>query len=472
MYENNHEVVETIEVIEKKVDLVVDSINELVAQKKFGEIKKQINELEPFDIAEVFEELNPADLPIVFRLLSKDNAADTFVEMSSDYQETLINAFSDAELKAVFDDMFVDDTVDVIEEMPASVVKRIINQTDLETRQRINEILQYPEDSAGTIMTVEYVSLKKEWTIAQCLEYIRKIAVDKETIYTSYVTDAQRRLEGVVSAKDLLIASPSTTVGSIMTTDFICVTTDTDKEKVATTASDYDLASIPVVDKENRIVGIITIDDIIDVIHEEATEDFAKMAAVLPTDQPYLEQSVWSIVKSRLPWLLLLMISATFTGLIINSFEHQLSLISTVLFACVPMLMGTGGNAGSQVCVTITRALALDEVEFKDILTIIWKELRVSILLALTLAVSCFAKLQLIDRLLFGYEGYTFAISAIVSLALFITILVAKIVGCTLPLLAKKCKLDPAVVANPFITTIVDALSLLTYCGVAVALLG
>ena len=455
-------------------DLVREKLTEriinLVDNKKFGELKSILNDLNPFDVAQILEELKDNQIPVAFRLLSKSIASDTFVEMSTDSQETLLNSFTDAELKTVFDDMFLDDTVDIIEEMPAVVVKRIIKQSDPDIRKQINEILQYPEDSAGTIMTVEYVSLKKEWTVQKCFEQLRAQAVDKETIYTCYVTNAHRKLQGIVTVKDLLLAQSDTLVGDIMETSVISVTTTTDKEKVAEVASDYDLYAVPVVDTENRIVGIITIDDIIDVIHEEATEDISKMAAVVPTDEEYLEQSVFTVWKSRVPWLLLLMVSATFTGLIINSFEHTLSLLSPLLFACIPMLMGTGGNAGSQVCVTITRALALDEVNFHDIGKIIWKELRVSIFTALTLAVACFAKLQLIDRLIFSYE-YTVLISAIVSLALAFTIIIAKLVGCCLPLIAKKCKLDPAVVANPFITTIVDALSLLVFCGVSIWLL-
>lgn len=457
---------------ENQVELTdtIEKVKQLLEEKNFRKIKGLINDMMPQDCAMLLEELPEKDMPPVFRLLSKENAAETFVEMESDKQQLLLMVFSDAELKAVFDEMFLDDTVDIIEEMPANVVKRIIKQSDTETRAQINEILKYPKDSAGTIMTVEYVSLRKHWTVKECFDRIRKIALDKETIYVCYVTDDKRKLLGLVTVKDLLLHDYDTPIADFMETDVISVETTDDKEFVAQRISKYDLYAIPVVDGENRIVGIITVDDVLDVMEQEATEDISKMAAVTPSHVSYLNQSVWEICKNRIPWLLLLMISATFTGLIINTFEATLNQLSTLLFACIPMLMDTGGNAGSQASVTIIRGLALDEVHTKDVFKVVWKEMRVAVLLAVCLAVVCFGKLMLIDGLLFGYN-YTWDICLVVSLSLLATVIVAKLVGCLMPLLAKKCRLDPAVVASPFITTIVDALSLLVYCQIALSIL-
>ena len=445
-------------------------IRNLLEEKKYAEIQKLLKDIKPQDIALMLEEMSDAEIPIVFRLLPKEIAADTFVEMSPDSQKLLINCFTDAELKAVLDDMFLDDTVDVIEEMPANVVKRILNQTDPQSRKWINEVLKYPKDSAGTLMTMEYVNLKKDWTVKQSFDRIRKTAVDKETIYTCYVTDGTRKLIGRVSLRTMMLNSYETVIGDIMETNVISVDTDADKEFVASQFSKYDLNAIPVVDKENRIVGIITVDDAMDVMEDEATEDISMMAAVTPSDTPYLDQSVWRIWLNRVPWLMLLMISATFTGLIINTYEATPSSLSPLLFACIPMLMDTGGNAGSQTSVTIIRGLALDEIHFKDLFKVVWKEIRVSVLLALSLSVVCFGKLLLIDNLIFGYD-YTVKLGALIAVALLFTVVIAKVVGCMLPLLAKKVKLDPAVVASPFITTIVDALSLIIYCNISVAVL-
>ena len=454
----------------EKLQEIIDKVLELLQEKNFREIKLLINDLKPQDSALLLEELNEKDILPIFRLLSKENAAETFVEMSYDSQELLLNTFSDAELKAVFDEMFLDDTVDIIEEMPANVVKRIIKQSDAETRELINQILNYPKDSAGTIMTVEYVSLREHWTVKECFDRIRKVAVDKETIYSCYVTDEKRKLIGKVTVKSLLLHDYETPLSEFMETDLISVETNDDKEFVAQQISKYDLNALPVVDSENRMVGIVTVDDVLDVIEQEATEDIAIMAAVTPSQDAYMEQSVWQIWKNRIPWLLLLMISATFTGLIINTFEANLNALSPLLFACIPMLMDTGGNAGSQSSVTIIRGLALDEIHPRDVLKVLWKEIRVSVMLAACLAVVCFGKLMLIDGLAFGYN-YTWDICLVVSIALFVTIVIAKTVGCLMPMLAKVCKLDPAVVASPFITTIVDALSLIVYCVIAMNLL-
>ena len=451
---------------EEMRELTEKTLN-LLQAKNFREIKALINDLQPQDSALLLEELNEKDILPIFRLLSKENAAETFVEMSYDSQELLLNTFSDAELKAVFDEMFLDDTVDIIEEMPANVVKRIIKQSDAETRNLINEILKYPKDSAGTIMTVEYVSLRKSWTVKECFDRIRKVAVDKETIYNCYVTDNKRTLIGTVTVKDLLLHEYETPISEFMETDVISVEATDDKEFVAQQISKYDLSALPVVDSENRMVGIITVDDVLDVMEQEATEDISIMAAVTPSTDTYMEQSVWQIWKNRIPWLLLLMISATFTELIINKFEATLT---PLLFACVPMLMDTGGNAGSQASVTIIRGLALEEIRPRDVLKVLWKEIRVSLLLAATVATVCFAKLFLLDGLAFG-NPYTWDICLVVSLALFATIVFAKLVGCLMPILAKVCKLDPAVVASPFITTIVDVLSLMIYCLFAMTIL-
>lgn len=451
----------------EELEAMIELIKSLLEQKDFRQIKALLNNLKPQDTALLLQELSDKEMPPVFRLLNKELGAETFVEMDVDNQEMLINVFSDAELKAVFDEMFLDDTVDIIEEMPANVVKRIIKQTDAETRQMINQVLQYPKDSAGSIMTVEYVSLRKHWTVKECFDRIRKIAVDKETIYNCYVTDEKRVLLGIVTVKQLLLNSYTTTVEEIMETEVLSVETTDDKEYVSQQIAKYDLSAIPVVDAEKRIVGIVTVDDILDVLEEETTEDIAKMAAITPSTTPYLQQSIWSIFLSRIPWLLILLLSATFTSVVINNYEATLT---ALLFACVPMIMGTGGNAASQSSVTVTRSLAIEEIEIADIWKVMWKEIRVSICVATVLAIACFGKLMLVDNLILGND-YTLQISFAVSLALFGTIVLAKLVGCLMPLLAKICKLDPAVVASPFITTIIDVLSLIIYCNIVIGLL-
>ena len=439
--------------------------------RKFADLRMTLLDTEPADIAGFMEsELNGTERLIFFRLLPKELASDVFVEFDSDTQEELIKAFTDTELKAVINDMFMDDAVDVIEEMPANVVKRILKNSDPENRKQINELLEYPEDSAGSIMTTEFISLSAKMTIEAAFDKIRKTGVNKETIYTCYVTDDKKHLIGVVTVKDMLLADVTETIENVMDTNLVTVETLEDKEQVAMKLSKYDFLALPVVDKEGCIVGIVTVDDAVDVLQEEATEDIQKMAAILPTEKPYLKQSVWSIWKARIPWLLLLMVSATFTSLILSKYESSLAALSTgaVLYSFVPMLMDTAGNAGSQSSVTIVRALALGDVEFKDIFKVIWKELRAAMMLGLAVSAVCFAKLMLVDRL---YNDVTWAVAGIVSGVLFVTIVLAKFVGCVLPLVAKKCKLDPAVVASPFITTIVDALSLIIYCSAAIALL-
>ena len=442
----------------------------LIENKKYAAIRDILNTLRAADIAAILENIDRQKLPLLFRLLPKELAAETFVEMESEEQEYLIQSFSDAELKEVVDELYVDDAVDIVEEMPSNVVRRILRQADPDMRKMINEILKYPEDSAGSIMTTEYVELRPTLTAEDAIKRIRRTGVDKETIYTCYVTDENRKLIGYVTLKDLLLAEDDVLVEDIMGQDIVSVTTTDDQEIAAQTLSKYDINAIPVVDTENRLVGIITVDDAIDVIEEETTEDIEKMAAIVPTDKPYLKLTPFEIWKSRIPWLMLLMVSATFTGMIISSFEEALA-AQAALTAFIPMLMDTGGNSGSQASVTVIRSLSLGDIEFADIFRVLWKELRVAFLCAGTLAVLNFAKIQLIDVMLLGHSTVTIAVTAVVCITLAFTIVCAKMVGCSLPLLAKKLGFDPAVMASPFITTIVDALSLLIYFGVATSIL-
>lgn len=455
------------------VVLTADMVSELLEQKQFTHLYTLLKEMRAEDIAPLFENLEPTDAVRLFRLLPKTLAADTFVELDATQQEDLIARFSDRELKAVLDDMFVDDTVDVIEEMPANVVKRIIQQSDEETRQSINEILNYPKDSAGSIMTTEFVSLHPDFTVTEAFSRIRHTGVEKETIYTCYITDSNRHLLGVVSVLKLLLAEWDTTLRELMDTHVISVSTHDDKEIAANRLNKYGFMALPVVDGENRLVGIVTFDDAIDVLTEEATEDIEKMAAIVPTDKPYMRTSIFETFRKRIPWLLLLMISATFTGAIISHFENTLAAIvgGSALIAFIPMLMDTGGNAGSQSSVTIVRGLALGEIHFSDFFRVVWRECRVAVLCGIVLAVCNFLKVLLIDRWLLGNQNITPLITLVVCITLIITVLVAKIVGCILPLVAQKIGFDPAVMASPFITTIVDALALLVYFQIATLVL-
>ena len=441
-----------------------------VENKKFSSLKPLLAEMEPADIAELINDIDKEKVIIIFRLLPKDLASEVFVEMNIDRQKMLINSFTDTEFSNIINDLFVDDTLDIIEEMPSNVVIRILRLSNPETRATINKLLGFPKDSAGSIMTTEFVTLRTKMTAAEALKKMRKQAIDKETIYTCYVTDDKKKLLGTVSAKDIILHNPEDKVGDFMQDNIIYAHTNTDKEEVSNLLAKYDLLAVPIVDSENRITGIVTIDDAIDVIQEESQEDISKMAGIAPTTKPYLQTNVFSIFKNRLPWLLILLISATFTGIIINVYESTLNALSPLLFACVPMLMGTGGNSGSQASVTIIQSLATGEVELKDVIKVIWKEIRVAVLVSFVLAVACFGKLMLIDNLIFGYD-YTVKISLVVSLSLFATICIAKLVGAILPLIAKKIHLDPAVVANPFITTIVDVISLLIFCLFSISLL-
>ena len=366
---------------------IIDNIE----NKKFAILKPILSELEPVDIAEIINDIDEEKVCLIFRLLPKDLASEVFVEMDSDTQQILVSAFTDKELSNIINDLFVDDTLDIIDEMPSNVARRILKVADEDTRDSLNKLLGYPKDSAGTIMTPECITLRPYMTVDEALKKIRRQALNKETIYTCYVTDKSKVLLGIVSAKDIILHEPDDKIGDFMEENFIFAQTNTDKEEVANLLS-------------NRIVGIVTVDDAIDVINEEASEDISKISAIIPTSKPYLQTNVFTIFKSRLPWLLILLVSATFTGLIINTFEGRLNSLSPLLFACVPMLMDSGGNAGSQASVTVIRSLALDELEFKNIWRVIWKEIRVAILLALSLAIACFAKLQLIDKLIFGYD--------------------------------------------------------------------
>ncbi len=441
-----------------------EKVIELLNEKKYHELKGILAEMNEADIASVLTELPEEMLPLVYRILPKELAADVFVNMESDAQEILIRAFSDTELREVLDELYVDDAVDIIEEMPATVVKRILMHTDPEIRKSINEILKYPEDSAGSLMTIEYVDLKKYMSVDDAFTRIRRTGVDKETIYICYVTDDNRKLLGLVTVKDLLLSEKSKKMFEIMETNVISVTTLEDKEVVAEKFQKYDLMAIPVVDQEERLVGIVTFDDAMDVLQDENTEDIEKMAAITPTDKPYLKMTVFETWKNRIPWLLLLMVSATFTGKIITAFESALQ-AQIVLTSFIPMLMDTGGNCGGQSSVTIIRSLSLGDVDFKDVFKVIWKEFRVSLLCGITLAIVSFGKLMLLDKVGFG-------VSVTVCFTMLLTIVFAKFVGSTLPILAKKIGFDPAVMASPFITTIVDAISLLIYFEIAGLILG
>ena len=450
-----------------------ERILELIKERKFLQVKEIFSEMAAADIAPLFDELPEESEPIIYRLLPKELAAEVFVEMDSDMQLLLIKAFSDAELRAVMDELFMDDTVDIVDEMPASVAKRILQQTDSETRSLINQLLAYPDYSAGSIMTTEYIDLKKDMTVAQAFDRIRKIGLDTEGIYTGYVIDSGRHLEGILSVRDLLLNPLDKCVGEIMDENVIFANTLDDKEMVAGMFDKYDILALPIVDKENRLVGIVTVDDAIDVLQEEASEDIEKMAAILPSEKTYLRTGVFETFRARIPWLLFLMISATFTGAIISMYESKLTLFPA-LIAFIPMLMGTGGNSGSQSSVTVIRALSLGDIEFRDIIRVIWKELRVSVVCGAVLCVVNLLKLYLIDFLLLHSfdSGREFAEMITVCITLFFTVIVAKLVGSTLPIVAKKIGLDPAVMASPLVTTILDAVSLFIYFAFAGVLIG
>ncbi|MBQ7692207.1 MAG: magnesium transporter [Oscillospiraceae bacterium] len=446
------------------------SFRKLLDEKKYQTLKDVMATMNAADIAAVFEDLDEERTPLLFRLLPKELAAEAFAELSPELQEHLIRGFSDKELHEVVSELYVDDAADLVEEMPASVVKRILAQADPEMRREINEILRYPENSAGSIMTTEYVSLRPQMSVAEAIQRIRRTGVDKETIYTCYVTEA-RRLLGTVSVKDLLLApDDNTPVSEIMDGHVISVSTLTDQEEVAQMLSKYNFLALPVVDTDERMVGIVTFDDAMDVLVEETTEDIEKMAGMLPSEKTYLRSTPWDLFRHRIPWLLLLMVSATFTGMIITGFESALA-AQVVLTAFIPMLMDTGGNSGSQASVTVIRALSLGELELPDLPKVVWKEIQTAVLCGLALASLCFLKIMVFDRMILGNTDITTMTAFVVCLTMALTVLAAKVVGCTLPLCAKRLGSDPAVMASPFITTIVDALSLLVYFSIAKAVL-
>lgn len=441
-----------------------DRLQELLDNKQYTKLRQYLAELNDADIAGLMEELPKEDMLKAFRILPKDLAADMFSYLDVENQQMIITSLSEREAAIIIDNLMADDATDLLEEMPANVVKKLLANASAETRRDINHLLRYPEDSAGSIMTVEYVDLKENLTVDQAIERIRKVGVDSETINICYVLDPQRKLVGTVALRYLLLSQGSEVIGDIMHENVISINTMVDQEEVARQFQKYDFTSMPVVDNENRLVGIITVDDIVDIMQEETTEDMEKMAAIVPSDKPYMRTTVWETYQKRIPWLLLLMVSATFTGAIITSFEEALSVYAS-LIAFIPMLMDTGGNAGGQASVTVIRGLSLGEIEYKNVPLIVWKEVRVALLCGLSLAAANFAKLMLFDRV-----GVMVAL--VVCVTLVSAVLLAMLVGCLLPIGAKRLGFDPAVMASPFITTIVDALSLIVYFSVATAVLG
>lgn len=451
-----------------------DEMLEKIEQKQYKSIKESLLEMHVQDIADLLEEIeSPSDLIKVFRLLPKDTSAEVFSYVESDIQEKIVSALSDNELSYIIEEMYIDDAVDFMEEMPGNVVERVLRASNKETRLMINKYLGYEEDTAGSIMTPEFIDLKENTSVATCLKRIKKLGENVETINVMYITDQARVLKGVVTIRDILMADEDDKIGDIMDDNVIYAETSTDQEEIARIFKQYDFIALPIVDREKRLVGIVTVDDIVTVIEEEATEDIAKMAGAAPSEKPYLKTSSFTLWINRIPWLIFLLLSATFTGLIISKNEAILStgLYGILLTACMPMIMGTGGNAGGQASATIIRGIALDEIDFRDSLKVMWKEFKVSLLIGGSLSVLCFGKIMLLDGLLFSTPGVNAISALVISLSMLVTIILSKLVGCMLPLLAKKCHLDPAVVANPFITTIIDILSLLIYCNLAIMLL-
>lgn len=442
----------------------LDVIRELFQTKQYTRLRQKMADMNTADIAAAFEELEEEELLKIFRILPKDLAADVFSYLEVDSQQYIITRLSDKDAAGIIDNLMADDATDFLEEMPANVVKKILAHASAETRRDINHLLRYPEDSAGSIMTVEYVDLKENMTVEEAVARIRKVGVDSETINICYVLDAQRMLIGTVALRYLLISPPDAVIGEIMHENVVYINTLMDQEEVARAFQKYDFTAMPVVDNENRLVGIITVDDIVDILQEEATEDMEMMAAVMPSDKPYMRMGIFEIAKKRMPWLLLLMISATLTGSVLTKFENAL-LACSVLLGYIPMLMGTGGNAGGQTSVTIIRGLSLNEIEFEDSFKVIWKEVRIAVVCGVILAAANFLKLLWLDKV-------GIMVAAVVCLTLIIVVLLAKVVGCVLPILAKKVGFDPAVMASPFITTILDVLSLLVYFEIATVLLG
>ena len=443
-----------------------DELTELLDKRDMKQLQRRMEEMNEFDVAEFLTEIEDNRMPMVFRLLSKETAADVFANFEAPEQERIINSITDSELAGIIEELYVDDAVDMMEEMPANVVRRVMRAATPATRSLINQYLRYPENSAGSIMTSEFVDLKKYMNVREAIARIRRIGEDKETIYTCFVTSADRKLEGVVSVKDLLLNDDETVVGDIMDTNVVFCMTQDDQEEAAEKISDYDLMALPVTDREGRLVGIVTVDDVIDVMEKEATEDFEIMAAMTPSDKPYSRTGAFDIWKNRVPWLLFLMLSATFTTMILNSFEEALA-VQTVLIGFVPVIMGTGGNSGAQSSTAIIRSISLGDTEPADVLRVVWKEWRVSILCGVSLAAVNFVKMLLVDRLLMNNPDVTVTVALTVSLAIVLTVMFAKVVGSSLPILAEKIGVDPAVVATPLITTISDAVSLLIYLEIA-----
>ena len=443
-----------------------DELSELLENREMKRLQLKMEELNEFDVAEFLTEIRDKRMPMVFRLLSKEKAAEVFSHLEPPEQERIINSITDSELAGIVEEMYVDDAVDMMEELPANVVKRVMRTATAETRAIINQYLHYPENSAGSIMTSEFVDLKKYMSVKESFARIRRIGEDKETIYVCFVTDASRKLEGVVTVKDLLLADPDTEVGELMDRNVVFATTTEDQESVSEKISDYDLLAIPVVDKEGRLVGLVTVDDIIDVMEQETTEDIEKMAGMMPSDKPYSRTGILEIWKNRVPWLLFLMISATFTSVILTHFEDMLA-VQAALVAFIPMLMGTGGNSGAQASTAVIRSLSLGDTEPRDVLPVMWKELRVAFLCGLTLSAVNFVKMLLLDGMLLGNDEITIAVAATVSISILFIVMFAKVVGSLLPIAAEKIGVDPAVMANPLISTLTDAVSLLIYIHIA-----
>ncbi len=463
--EDEEKVIEPV-VYEDLVDKRNDELMELLESRNMKQLRERLNEMPEFDVAEFLSSLEDNRMPMLFRLLSKERAAEVFANLEAPDQERIINSITDSELAGIVEELYVDDAVDMMEELPANVVKRVMRTATAETRNLINQYLHYPENSAGSIMTAEFVDLKKYMSVKEAFARIRRIGEDKETIYICFVTSAHRKLEGIVTVKDLLLADPDTVIEDLMDRNVIYAVTTEDQESVSEKFSDYDLMAMPVVDKENRLVGIVTVDDIIDVMEQEATEDIQLMAGMTPSDKPYLRTRITEFWRNRIPWLLFLMLSATFTSMILTSFEDMLA-VQAGLVAFIPMLMGTGGNSGAQASTAVIRSLSLGDVEPRDVLRVMWTEWRVAFLCGLTLGVVNFGKMLLVDGMLLGNGNVTVAVAATVSLSIVFIVMFAKVVGSFLPIAAEEIGVDPAVMANPLISTLTDAVSLLIYIYVA-----
>ena len=447
-------------------DKRTDTLWELLENRDMKQLRRVMEDMNEFDAAEFLTEIDDNRMPMVFRLLSKETAAEVFANLDAPDQERIINSITDSELSGIVEELYVDDAVDMMEELPANVVKRVMRAATPETRALINQYLRYPENSAGTIMTAEYVDLKKYMNVRESFARIRRIGEDKETIYVCFVISADRKLEGIVTVKDLLLADDDTIIEDLMDRNVIFASTTEDQESVSEKFSDYDLMALPVVDKEGRLVGIVTVDDIIDVMEQETTEDFEIMAGMTPSDKPYSRTGIFEMWKNRIPWLMFLMLSATFTSMILTDFENTLS-VQAGLVAFIPMLMGTGGNSGAQASTAVIRSLSLGDTEPRDALRVMWKEWRVAFFCGLTLAAVNFVKMLLVDGMLLANDNVTVAVAATVSVSVLFIVMFAKVVGSMLPILAEKIGVDPAVMANPLISTVTDAVSLLIYIYVA-----